>query len=33
LLPEIAAHGGISFNQLISWMLDQARCDHKVCAP
>lgn len=32
LLPEIVAHEGISFNQLISWMLDQAQCDHKPCA-
>ncbi len=32
LLPEIAAHGGITFNQLISWMLDQAQCDYKTCA-
>jgi len=32
LLPEIVAHEGISFNQLISWMLDQAHCDHKPCA-
>lgn len=31
LLPEIAAHQGITFNQLISWMLDQAQCDHKPC--
>jgi len=28
LLPEIAAHEGISFNQLISWMVNQAQCDH-----
>lgn len=28
LLPEIVAHQGITFNQLISWMLDQAQCDH-----
>jgi len=33
LLPEIAAHEGITFNQLISWMLDQAQCDYKTCAP
>lgn len=33
LLPEIAAHYGITFNQLISWMLNQAQCDHKVCVP
>lgn len=32
LLPEIAAHEGITFNQLISWMVDQAQCDHKICA-
>ncbi len=32
LLPEIVAHEGISFNQLISWMLNQAQCDHKPCA-
>jgi len=32
LLPEIAAHEGITFNQLISWMVDQAQCDHKTCA-
>jgi D-alanine-D-alanine ligase len=32
LLPEIVAYEGISFNQLISWMLDQAQCDQKVCA-
>jgi len=32
LLPEIVAHKGITFNQLISWMLDQARCDQKICA-
>jgi D-alanine-D-alanine ligase len=32
LLPEIVAHEGITFNQLISWMLDQAQCDHKICA-
>ena len=32
LLPEIVAHEGISFNQLICWMLDQAQCDHKPCA-
>ncbi|MDF3034029.1 MAG: D-alanine--D-alanine ligase [Alphaproteobacteria bacterium] len=36
LLPEIAAHEGITFNQLISWMVDEARCDHqlddKICA-
>lgn len=31
LLPEIVAHEGISFNQLISWMLEQARCDQKLC--
>jgi len=31
LLPEIVAHEGITFNQLISWMLDQARCDQKLC--
>ena len=29
LLPEIAAHGGVPFNQLISWMLDEARCDNE----
>ena len=32
LLPEIVAHEGITFNQLISWMLDQAQRDHKLCA-
>lgn len=32
LLPEIVAHKGITFNQLISWMLDQARCDSQPCA-
>jgi D-alanine-D-alanine ligase len=32
LLPEIAAHGKITFHQLISWMLNQAQCDHKICA-
>jgi D-alanine-D-alanine ligase len=32
LLPEIVAHEGITFNQLISWMLDQAQCDYKLCA-
>ncbi|MBM3468648.1 MAG: D-alanine--D-alanine ligase [Alphaproteobacteria bacterium] len=32
LLPEIAAHSGVSFNQLISWMLDQAKCDYAPCA-
>jgi D-alanine-D-alanine ligase len=36
LLPEIAAHEGITFNQLISWMVDEARCDNqlddKICA-
>lgn len=32
LLPEIVAHEGITFNELISWMLDQAQCDHKLCA-
>ena len=31
LLPEIAAHEGITFNQLISWMVDEARCDQKLC--
>lgn len=35
LLPEIAAHGGMPFNQLISWMVDQAWCDNprdnKIC--
>lgn len=31
LLPEIVAHEGITFNQLISWMLDQARCDQNLC--
>jgi D-alanine-D-alanine ligase len=31
LLPEIVAHEGITFNQLISWMLDQARCDQMRC--
>jgi D-alanine-D-alanine ligase len=31
LLPEIVAHEGITFNQLISWMLEQARCDQKLC--
>jgi D-alanine-D-alanine ligase len=28
LVQEIAAHQGITFNQLISWMVDQAQCDH-----
>ncbi|MBM3632143.1 MAG: D-alanine--D-alanine ligase [Alphaproteobacteria bacterium] len=32
LLPEIVAHEGITFNELISWMLDQAQCDQKLCA-
>lgn len=32
LLPEIVAHDGITFNQLISWMLDHAQCDQKLCA-
>ena len=32
LLPEIAAHEGVTFNELISWMIDQASCDQKLCA-
>ncbi len=27
LVPEIAAHEGISFPQLVEWMVDQAQCD------
>lgn len=27
LVPEIAAHHGISFNQLVQWMIDTATCD------
>ena len=27
LVPEQAAHVGMSFNQLIGWMVEQARCD------
>lgn len=27
LVPEIAAHAGISFPELVRWMVDQARCD------
>lgn len=32
LLPEIVAHEGITFQKLISWMLDHAQCDQKLCA-
>jgi D-alanine-D-alanine ligase len=28
LVPEIAAHEGISFYQLLSWMINNARCDN-----
>jgi len=28
LVQEIAAHQGITFNQLIAWMVEQAQCDH-----
>jgi D-alanine-D-alanine ligase len=28
LLPEIAAHYGIPFKQLIAWIVEHARCDH-----
>lgn len=31
LLPEIVAHEGITFNQLVSWMLEQAQYDNKTC--
>ncbi len=27
LVPEIAAHAGISFEELVSWMVENARCD------
>lgn len=32
LLPEICAYEGINYHQLISWIIDQARCDQVVCA-
>lgn len=28
LLPEIAAHGGIPFPDLLLWMIENAQCDH-----
>jgi len=27
LVPEIAAHGGISFPELVRWMVENATCD------
>jgi D-alanine-D-alanine ligase len=27
LLPEQAAHLGISFAELVAWMVEEARCD------
>ncbi|MFB0992833.1 MAG: D-alanine--D-alanine ligase, partial [Rhodospirillales bacterium] len=27
LIPEQAAHVNISFNELITWMVDNAKCD------
>jgi D-alanine-D-alanine ligase len=28
LLPDQALHAGMSFNDLVAWILDQARCDY-----
>ena len=27
LVPEIAAHAGIEFGELVGWMVEEARCD------
>ena len=27
LVPEIAAHAGIGFPELVRWMVEEARCD------
>jgi D-alanine-D-alanine ligase len=27
LVPEIAAHAGLSFSELVSWMVENAACD------